>query len=253
MSAKRIIPCLDIKNGRVVKGVHFTDMVDVGDPAEIARAYAAQGADEVVFLDITATTEGRGTMYALLERAAQGLTIPLAIGGGIRTVDDFARVFACGAAKASVNSAAVANPALIAEASVAFGPERVVVAIDGKKVGDAFHVMVNGGLTDTGKDVVAWAKECEALGAGEILLTSMDADGVQTGYDIAMTRAVCDAVNIPVTASGGCGSVADIIEVFTQTDCDAALAASLFHFGTATVGEVKEEMERNDIPCKLKD
>jgi len=250
MSAKRIIPCLDIRNGKVVKGVHFIDMVDVGDPKQIAQGYAAQGADEVVFLDITATTEGRETMYAWLSQAAEGLTIPLAIGGGIRTVEDFTRVFACGAAKASVNSAAVKNPQLIADASAAFGAARVVAAIDGKTVDGAFHVVINGGQTDTGLDVVDWAKQCEALGAGEILLTSMDADGVQTGYDIPMTQAVVEAVNIPVVASGGCGSVQDIIEVFKQTDCDAALAASLFHFGKATVSEVKKEMEGNGIPCK---
>jgi len=230
--------------------VHFVDMVDVGDPLEVARAYAAQGADEIVFLDIAATTEGRETRYEWLERAARGLTVPLAIGGGIRTLADFERVFACGAAKVSVNSAAVANPDLIARASAAFGSERVVVAIDGKKVGGAFHVMVNGGLTDTGLDVVEWARRCEALGAGEILLTSMDGDGAKSGYDIPMTKAVAQAVRIPVTASGGCGSVADIIEVFKKTDCDAALAASLFHFGTATVGEVKAEMKKEGIPCK---
>ena len=250
MSAKRIIPCLDIMNGKVVKGVHFVDMVDVGDPAEIALAYEKQGADEVVFLDITATTDGRETMYAWLERAAKGITIPLAIGGGIRTLDDFRKVFACGAAKASVNSAAVANPQLIADAVNEFGAKHIVSAIDAKTVDGAFHVVVNGGRTDTGMDVVDWAKQCEALGVGEILLTSMDADGVQTGYDIPMTRAVCEAVSIPVVASGGCGSVADIITCLKETDCDAALAASLFHFGKATVGEVKEEMKRNGIPCK---
>ncbi|MCL2568288.1 MAG: imidazole glycerol phosphate synthase subunit HisF [Oscillospiraceae bacterium] len=250
MSEKRIIPCLDIKDGRVVKGVHFVDLADIGDPAEIARRYNEQSADEIVFLDITATTESRDTHYDLFRRAAEGLTIPLAVGGGIRSVEDFQKLFDAGVSKGSINSAAVANPALIAEASAKFGKAAVVVAIDAKKVGNRFEVVVNGGQTNTGLDLVEWAKQCETLGAGEILLTSMDKDGTKDGYDIEMTRAVVEAVNIPVTASGGCGSVDDIVAVFKETDCAAALAASLFHYGTATVEDVKRELERNGIPCR---
>jgi len=250
MPPKKIIPCLDIKDGKVVKGVHFVDLVDVGDPVEIARHYNNQGADEIVFLDITATTEERDTHYALIARAAATLTIPLTVRGGIRSVEDFQKIFDAGASKASINSAAVANSALISEASAKFGKERVVVAIDAGKFGDRYQVLTNGGQVNTGLDLVAWAKQCEALGAGEILLTSIDADGAQIGYDLPMTRLVTESVNIPVTASGGCGSIDDIIAVFQETDCAAALAASLFHYGKATVEEVKREMERSGIPCK---
>ena len=250
MSEKRIIPCLDIKDGKVVKGVHFVDLVDIGDPAEIARHYNAQSADEIVFLDITATTESRDTHYDLIARAAKGLTIPLAVGGGIRSIEDFRKLFAAGASKCSVNSAAVTNSALLSEASAEFGKAAVVVAIDAKKVGDRFEVVINGGQTETGLDLVEWAKRCEALGVGEILLTSMDKDGTKDGYDIEMTRAVVEAVSIPVIASGGCGSVDDIVAVFRETNCDAALAASLFHYGTATVADVKRELERQGIPCR---
>jgi len=250
MPEKRIIPCLDIKDGKVVKGVHFVDLVDVGDPVEIARHYNSQGADEIVFLDITATNEARDTHYELIARAASVLTIPLTVGGGIRSVADFQKIFKAGASKGSINSAAVANPALISEASEAFGRERVVVAIDAGKFGDRFQVLTKGGQVNTGLDLVEWAKQCEALGAGEILLTSIDADGAQTGYDLPMTRLVTESVGIPVTASGGCGSVEDIVQVFQETDCAAALAASLFHYGKATVGEVKEELERRGISCQ---
>ena len=250
MSEKRIIPCLDIKDGRVVKGVNFVDLADVGDPVEIARRYNAQSADEIVFLDITATHERRDTHYALIERAARELSIPLTVGGGVRTLADFEKLFEAGADKVAVNSAAVANPALIAQASEKFGKERVVAAIDAKRAGKEYRVFVNGGRTDTGKDLAEWARQCEALGAGEILLTSMDADGIQVGYDIPMTRLVAERVGIPVTASGGCGSVGDIIAVLRETGCDAALAASLFHYGEATIEEVKSEMERSGIPCK---
>ena len=251
MLEKRIIPCLDIKNGKVVKGVNFVDLTDVGDPVEIAKRYNDQSADEIVFLDITATQENRETHYTLIERAAQELSIPLAVGGGIRTTDDFRKILSRGAKKVSVNSAAVANPELIRQASVLFGKQCVVVAIDGKKVNDSFKVFVKGGTVNTGLDLVQWAKECEALGAGEILLTSMDSDGTQNGYDIEMTKAVAEAVGIPVIASGGCGSIEHIIDVFKQTGCDAALVASLFHYGKATVADVKLEMKRNGIPCKV--
>ena len=250
MPEKRIIPCLDIKDGRVVKGVNFVGLADVGDPVEIARRYNEQSADEIVFLDITATHEQRDTHYALIERAARELSIPLTVGGGVRALADFERLFEAGADKVSVNSAAVANPALIAQASERFGRERVVVAIDAKQAGQGYNVFVSGGRTDTGKNLLEWAKQCEALGAGEILLTSMDADGTRDGYDIPMTRLVTESVSIQVTASGGCGSVSDIIAVLRETGCGAALAASLFHYGEATIEEVKNEMERSGIPCK---
>ncbi|MCL2563984.1 MAG: imidazole glycerol phosphate synthase subunit HisF [Oscillospiraceae bacterium] len=252
MLCKRIIPCLDTVNGRVVKGVNFVDLVDIGDPIEIAKRYEEQGADEIVLLDITATNEERESMYALLKRAAAELTVPLALGGGIRTVEEFGKALECGAAKVSVNSAAVKNPDLIREASERFGSERVVVAIDGK----GREVMVNGGMVGTGLDIVDWAKRCEALGAGEILFTAMGGtdgshgDGSQDGYDIPMTRAICEAVSIPVIASGGCGCVQDVIDVFRETGCDAALVASLFHYGKATVGEVKAAMRAEGIPCR---
>ena len=251
MFKKRIIPCLDIKDGKVVKGVNFLDLIDIGDPAEIAKAYERQGADEIVFLDITATSEGRDTIYDIIERAASELSIPLTVGGGIRTIEDFRKTFNCGADKVSINSAAVASPELIFKASKEFGGKSVVVAIDAKKVGDSYNVFVKGGHEDTGLDLIEWAKKCESLGAGEILLTSIDGDGTQNGYDMEMTNAVAKNVNIPVIASGGCGKISDIIDVFKQTDCDAALVASLFHFGKATVNDVKLEMQRNDIPCQI--
>ena len=251
MLRKRIIPCLDTVNGRVVKGVNFVDLVDIGDPIEIAKRYEEQGADEIVLLDITATNEERDTMYALLRRAADELTAPLALGGGIRTVDDVGKALECGAAKISINSAAVNNPELIREASERFGSAHIVVAIDGR----GREVMINGGTKGTGLDIVTWAKQCEALGAGEILFTSMggdgtQGDGMQGGYDIPNTRAICEAVNIPVIASGGCGCVQDVIDVFRETGCDAALVASLFHYGKATVGEVKAAMKQEGIPCR---
>ncbi len=247
MLKKRIIPCLDIKDGHVVKGINFEGLVNVGDPVEIAKRYEDQMADEVVFLDITATHEDRDTIYDLIERAGSVLSIPLTVGGGIRTLDDFRKILNSGADKVSINSSAVNNPQLIKEASDEFGSSTVVVAIDSKD----FEVYINGGRKATGLNLVEWAKKVEELGAGEILLTSMNADGTQDGYDIAQTKVVCDAVNIPVIASGGCGSVEDIIEVFKETNCDAALVASLFHYGKATVDEVKETMERNEIPCRI--
>ncbi|GHT33317.1 imidazole glycerol phosphate synthase subunit HisF [Endomicrobiia bacterium] len=251
MLKKRIIPCLDIANGNVVKGVNFVDLVDVGDPVEIAKRYEQQCADEVVFLDITATYENRDIIYDLIRRAARELSIPLAIGGGIRTVDDFRKILSCGADKVTINSSAVANPNLIRKASEEFGKQCVVVAIDGKLLDNQYKVFVEGGRKNTGLDLVEWAKKCETLGAGEILLTSMDGDGTQNGYDIAMTNAVCNSVNIPVIASGGCGSIDDIIDVFRKTNCDAALVASLFHYAMATVSDVKIQMERSNIPCRI--
>lgn len=246
MLGKRIIPCLDTVNGRVVKGINFVDLSDIGDPIAIAKKYEEQGADEIVLLDITATNEERKSMYGLLKRVASELSIPVALGGGIRTLEDFREAIACGASKVSINSAAVANPDLIREASLEFGKERVVVAIDF----DGRDVYVKGGTEKAGLDLIEWAKKCEELGAGELLPTSIGGDGVQTGYDIDMTKAICDAVNIPVIASGGCGSIADIIDVFKQTNCDAALVASLFHYGKATVGDIKAQMQKNGIPYR---
>ena len=251
MSEKRIIPCLDIMNGNVVKGVNFENLTDVGDPVEIARRYEEQCADEIVFLDITATHEGRETSRELFARAARELSIPLVIGGGVRSMEDFRKIFSCGAQKVSISSAAVANPALISEASAEFGRQRVVVAIDGKKVNGGYNVFIKGGRENTGLDLIEWAKKCERLGAGEILLTSMDADGTQNGYDVAMTKPVVNSVSIPVIASGGCGSTDHIIDVFKQTGVAAALVASLFHYGMATVNDVKLEMRRNGIPCRI--
>lgn len=252
MLKKRIIPCLDIKDGKVVKGIHFNGLKEVGDPVELARHYDEQGADEIVFLDITATYENRDTMYALVEEAAGSLSIPLAIGGGVRHLDDFRKVLLCGADKISINSVAIREPELINQAAREFGSQCVVVAIDAKKnkQTNRFEVYIKGGRENTGIDLVAWAKECQQRGAGEILLTSMDKDGTQSGYDIEMLQAVCAATNIPVIASGGCGGVDDIIEVFKKTDCDAALVASLFHYGISTISEVKERLKENNIPVR---
>lgn len=251
MLAKRIIPCLDIKDGKVVKGVNFVGLKDVGDPIELAKEYDRQCADEVVFLDITATYENRDIICDLIQRGANELSIPLCVGGGIRTVEDFRMILSAGADKVSVNSAAVKNPQLIKEASDEFGCQCVVVAIDAKKRDETgWDVYVAGGRINTGLDLVTWVKQCEQLGAGEILLTSMDADGTRDGFDLAMLNAVCDTVRIPVIASGGCGGVDSIVEVFEKTDCDAALAASLFHFGEATVDEAKEACAQHNIPVR---
>lgn len=252
MLAKRIIPCLDIKDGKVVKGVNFLGLKDVGDPIELAKEYDRQCADEVVFLDITATYEDRGIIKDIIQRGANELTIPLCVGGGIRTVEDFRMILSSGADKVSVNSAAVKNPQLIKDASDEFGVQCVVLAVDAKKRENApgWEVYVAGGRKNTSLDLIEWVKKGEALGAGEILLTSMDADGTRDGFDIEMLKAVIEAVNIPVIASGGCGGKEDIAEVFEKTNCDAALAASLFHFGEATVDEVKEECVKRHIPVR---
>lgn len=248
MLTKRIIPCLDIKNGKVVKGVNFVGLKDVGDPIELAKRYDQQCSDEVVFLDITASYEQRDIIKDLIERGAKELSIPLAVGGGIRTIDDFRMILASGADKVSVNSAAIANPDLIKEAAGEFGVQCVVVAIDAKKrATGGYDVYVKGGRENTGIDLIEWVKKCQELGAGEILLTSMDADGTKAGYDIDMINAVCDVVDIPVIASGGCGSIQDIVDVFKKTNCDAALVASLFHFGEATVEQVRQELRKEGI------
>lgn len=251
MLAKRIIPCLDVKDGRVVKGVNFVGLRDAGDPVELAAHYSAMGADEIVFLDITATHEGRKTVVEMLRRTAERVFVPLAVGGGIRSVDDFTELLRAGADKISVNSAAVRDPELISKAAEKFGSQCVVVAIDGKRREDGgFEVVINGGRVWTGMDVVEWAKKAESLGAGEILLTSMDADGTKAGFDIEMTKAVCDAVNIPVIASGGCGSLEHFADAFTKAGADAALAASLFHYGELTVSQVKDYLRGQNIAVR---
>lgn len=251
MLAKRIIPCLDVKDGRVVKGVNFVGLRDAGDPVELAAHYSAMGADEIVFLDITATHEGRKTVVDMLRRTAERVFVPLAVGGGIRSVDDFTELLRAGADKISVNSAAVRDPELISRAAHKFGSQCVVVAIDGKRREDGgFEVVINGGRVWTGLDVVEWAKKAESLGAGEILLTSMDADGTKAGFDLEMTKAVTEAVNIPVIASGGCGSLEHFAEAFTEANADAALAASLFHYGELSISEVKDYLRDKNIPVR---
>ena len=251
MLAKRIIPCLDVKDGRVVKGVNFVGLRDAGDPEELAAHYSAMGADEIVFLDITATHEGRKTVVDMLRRTAERVFVPLAVGGGIRSVDDFTELLRAGADKISVNSAAVRDPELNSRAAEKFGSQCVVVAIDGKRREDGgFEVVINGGRVWTGLDVVEWAKKAESLGAGEILLTSMDADGTKAGFDHEMTKAVTEAVNIPVIASGGCGSLEHFAEAFTEANADAALAASLFHYGELSISEVKDYLRDKNIPVR---
>lgn len=251
MLAKRIIPCLDVRDGRVVKGFNFVNIRDAGDPVELAKYYSDQGADEIVFLDITATSDARDTVADVVERTAAQVFVPLTVGGGIRTLEDFQRLLRAGADKISVNSAAVARPELISEAAERFGSQCVVLAVDGKARGDGtWEVVVAGGRKPTGIDLIEWVKQGEALGAGEILLTSMDADGTKAGFDLRMTKAVTDAVSIPVIASGGCGSLAHFAEVFEKTNCDAALAASLFHFGELTVPQVKDYLRERSIPVR---
>ena len=251
MLAKRIIPCLDVRDGRVVKGVNFVNIRDAGDPVELAKYYSDQGADEIVFLDITATSDARDTVADVVERTAAQVFVPLTVGGGIRTLEDFQRLLRAGADKISVNSAAVARPELISEAAERFGSQCVVLAVDARSRGDGtWEVVVAGGRKPTGIDLIDWVKKGEALGAGEILLTSMDADGTKAGFDLNMTKAVTEAVSIPVIASGGCGSLEHFAEVFERTGCDAALAASLFHFGELTVPQVKEYLESRQIPVR---
>lgn len=252
MLAKRIIPCLDVKDGRVVKGVNFENLRDAGDPVEIARSYNEQGADEIVFLDITASHENRGNIVEVVERTAREVFMPLTVGGGVRSVEDFRTLLRAGADKVSVNSAALLDPELVARAADKFGSQCVVVAIDAKRrPGGGWSVFRNGGRIDTGIDAIEWAARAESLGAGEILLTSMDADGTKTGYDIELTKAVCDAVKIPVIASGGAGSVEHFIDVFEKAGADAALAASLFHYRELTIAEVKNALAERGIPVRM--
>lgn len=255
MLSKRIIPCLDVKNGRVVKGVNFVGLKDVGDPVECAKAYNSGGADEIVFLDITATSDGRDTIVDVITATAKEVFVPLTVGGGIRTVEDFRRLLRAGADKISINSSAVDNPQLIKDAADIFGSQCVVVAIDAKRVQEedgstSFHVLVAGGRKDTGLDAIEWAKKAYELGAGEILLTSMDADGTKQGFDVELLNAIGEVVNIPVIASGGCGTLEHFSEVFTQSNADAALAASIFHYNEISIEEVKQHLKDNNIPVR---
>lgn len=251
MEIKRIIPCLDMKEGRVVKGVQFVSLRDAGDPVECAKTYEAAGADEIVLLDITATTDNRKTTVSLIEKVAGQVTIPVTVGGGIRTVGDFQTIIRAGADKVSVNSAAIDRPELLSEAAEQFGKQAVVLAIDAKKTDTGWTVLKSGGQVDTGLDVVEWAKKGESLGAGEILLTSLDRDGVQNGYDLELTKAVANAVEIPVVASGGAGKLSDFYDGIVEGHAEAVLAASLFHDGVFTVKEVKEYLWSRGIPVRL--
>ncbi|WP_217959969.1 imidazole glycerol phosphate synthase subunit HisF [Acutalibacter muris] len=251
MYAKRIIPCLDIKDGRVVKGTNFLSLRDAGDPVEAAALYDSQGADELVFLDINASADNRDIVTHMVERVAERIFIPFTVGGGIRRVEDFTAILRAGADKVSVNSAALQRPELIREAASIFGSQCVVVAMDAKRrPGGGWTLYLNGGRIDTGRDAVEWAKEAEELGAGEILLTSMDRDGVKTGYDLELTRAVSEAVGIPVIASGGAGELSHFYDAFTAGKADAVLAASLFHFGEITVPQLKAYLSGRGVPVR---
>lgn len=250
MYAKRIIPCLDVKDGRVVKGTSFVNLRDAGDPVEAAIAYDKQGADELVFLDITASSDSRAIVTDMVSAVANSIFIPFTVGGGIRTVDDFTDILRAGADKVSVNSAAVKNPDIINEAAYKFGSQCVVCAIDAKRTGDSWEVYINGGRIPVGMDAVKWAVEAEKRGAGEILLTSMDCDGQKQGYDLELTKAVSESVGIPVIASGGAGSLEHFYDAFTEGKADAVLAASLFHFGEIPIPTLKEYLDGKGIPVR---
>ena len=253
MFTKRIIPCLDVNAGRVVKGVNFVDLKDAGDPVEIAKAYDQAGADELVFLDITASSDARGTVVDMVRKVAECVFIPFTVGGGIRTVDDFRALLREGADKISINSSAINTPELIREAADKFGSQCVVVAIDAKMRADGsgWNIYKNGGRIDVGIDAMEWAKKVESLGAGEILLTSMDCDGTKAGYDLELTRAIADSVSIPVIASGGAGKLEHFREALTEGGADAALAASLFHYKELEIKEVKEYLRENGVSVRL--
>jgi cyclase len=251
MLAKRIIPCLDVDKGRVVKGVKFVELRDAGDPVEVAKAYEEQGADELVFLDITASAEDRAIMLNVVKEVAQTVFMPFTVGGGVRSLEDIRKLLEAGADKVSINTAAVKNPSLVYEAAKRFGSQCIVVAIDAKRKGQGWEVYIHGGRTPTGLDAVEWAKRVEELGAGEILLTSMDRDGTKEGYDIGLTRAVASAVKIPVIASGGAGKKEHFYQAFTEGRADACLAASLFHFKELTVGELKRYLKDRGIHVRL--
>jgi len=252
MLAKRIIPCLDVTRGRVVKGVSFVELRDAGDPVEIARRYDEQGADELTFLDITASSDERGILFKIIEQVASKVFIPLTVGGGVREVGDVRRLLNAGADKVSINTSAVLNPQLVADAAGRYGSQCIVVAIDAKQVApDRWEVFTHGGRRATGLDVVAWAKQMQALGAGEILLTSMDRDGQKSGFDLPLTRAVTDALEVPVIASGGVGNLQHLADGVTQGGADAVLAASIFHFGEYTVQQAKQYMQSQGIEVRL--
>ena len=252
MFTKRIIPCLDVNNGRVVKGVNFVDLKDAGDPVIVGAAYGQAGADELVFLDITASSDARATKLDMVRRVAETVFIPFTVGGGIRTVEDFRQVLREGADKVSVNSAAIANPTLISEAALKFGSQCVVVAIDAKRRPDAgWNIYKNGGRVDMGIDAVEWAMKADELGAGEILLTSMDCDGTKDGYDLELTKIISDNVSIPVIASGGAGKLEHFRDAFTEAGADAVLAASLFHYKELEIREVKEYLRDQGISVRL--
>ena len=253
MFTKRIIPCLDVNNGRVVKGVNFINLRDAGDPVEVAKAYDREGADELVFLDITASSDNRGTVVDMVRRVAENVFIPFTVGGGIRTVDDFRMLLREGADKISINSSAINNPRLITDAAEIFGSQCVVVAIDARKRenGEGWTVYKNGGRIDVGLDAVEWAAEAEKLGAGEILLTSMDCDGTKAGYDLKLTRAIADEVKIPVIASGGAGNMEHFYDALTKGGADAALAASLFHYRELEIRTLKEYLKGRGVPVRL--
>ena len=251
MLAKRIIPCLDVTAGRVVKGVNFVELKDAGDPVEIAKRYNDAGADELTFLDITASSDERDIILHIIEAVAEQVFIPLTVGGGVRKVDDIRRLLNAGADKVSINTSAVTNPELVAEASGFFGSQCIVVAIDSKRVGDHWEVFTHGGRKPTGLDAVEWAKKMESLGAGELLLTSMDRDGTKSGFDLELTRSISDAVDIPIIASGGVGNLQHLVDGVKEGHADAVLAASIFHFGEYTVDEAKRYMKQHGIEVRL--
>ena len=252
MITKRIIPCLDVRNGRVVKGVNFEGVRDVSSPVELGKFYSNSGADELVFYDITASVEGRALFTDILREVASTIFIPLTVGGGINTLEDFDRVLKCGADKVSVNSGAIRNPQLVYEAAQRYGDQCVVLSADIKRVGGEFRVFAKGGREDTGMEAIEWIKRCVGNGAGEVVVNSIDTDGVKKGFDIEMLRAVCDAVSVPVIASGGAGCVQDFIDLFHQVpDIDAGLAASIFHFGEVAIPDLKAEMARHGIATRL--
>lgn len=251
MHTKRIIPCLDVKDGRVVKGTNFVGLRDAGDPVELASIYDKELADELIFLDITASSDERNTMVEMVEQTASQIFIPFTVGGGIRTVEDIRKMLKAGADKVSLNTAAIKNPSLIAEGAKRYGSQCIVLAVDARQAGvDKWEVYINGGRTPTGLDVLEWIKQATDLGAGEILLTSMDNDGVKDGYDIPLTRAVSEAVNVPVIASGGAGALEHFYDVLTLGKADAVLAASVFHFGQFTVGQVKEYLKVRGVEVR---
>jgi cyclase len=247
----RVIPCLDVKDGRVVKGINFVNLRDAGDPVEAAIAYDAAGADELCFLDITASHENRDTIYDVVTRTAEACFMPLTVGGGVRSVEDIRKLLACGADKVSINTAAVSRRAFVKEAAEKFGDQCIVVAIDAKRVGDHWEIFTHGGRNPTGIDAIGYAQEVVTLGAGEILLTSMDRDGTRKGYDVALTRAIADGVTVPVIASGGVGNLDHLVEGIRDGHATAVLAASIFHFGEYTVRQAKEHMVRAGLPMRL--